>query len=1077
MAIDSQVVPVDLGQGLDLKDDPKQVIAGKMLAMNNCSFKSPKELSKRDGFASIPQAILGGGSVSNGVGISSFQNELVSLDGSSLYSYSPDLAEQVNRGPLVPVSLGVSPVIRNTNQQTIQDSAFHAGTGLQCFTWLDTGASVSVNYSIFDSTTGAIIVSDAVVSATGTRAKVLTLGQYFIIIFFDSSDNHLRYRAINTSTPTAIGAVTDIATDISSAVPAFDATIINGSAYIAYRSGTSKVGFYSISSGLVLSSQFLENTTGAIHSAISIVGDASFNVWCAYTTGTTGQVLYGTVVNAALNSAILAPTSVATSINATGFDTFNITQIVNGTTATIYWEQTLTVSDYIRQNTLTITGTVGTAANVILRMGLASKAFVFGGVTYFLGIYAGDILANPVSTLVPTSIEPTYFLINASGKVIAKIAPSSAGKFYVSGLLPEVIPLSATKFSIPYQFEDDLSVVGGAIFYNTGVMNATLNFQIPYACPKITIGQNLHFGSGQLWAYDGASIVEQGFHIYPENLLQGITLGGGGIGSTLNSGAINQVQYKAIYEWADNQGQIHQSNPSPALTVPLPPTSILTAITFTANSTINSNVLTSVSSFSNLFVGQVLNDATNATNLNAGTYITQLDATNGNIYLSSPAVGSKSGDTYSTKDVVIIRIHVPALTATLKQNVSLVLYRTQNNQTIFYRVTSPSASTAGAANNGFTYNSLSSESITIVDCLPDSAIIGNEQLYTTGGVLGNINAPAISAVASYQQRMVYLSPENPFQLGYSQQVNDTDPVAFNSLELVQNLDQKIGRATAIGAMDTELIIFGPKRKFLLTGAGPAPNGTQNDFSTPTPIAGVSGCSNPVSVLELPGGLIYQDSQKGFWLLDRSLQEKYIGADVEQYNSQTVTSANLIPNATKCTFTLSNGVNLTYDYFVGQWETDPFPAAVIDSTNFQNDMTYIQANGLILQQTPGVFTDGGALIPMSLKTGWLSFAQISGFQRVWELQILETFKSPHALTVNIYTDYGTTPTTTKFINVPANVYTPFRIRLNVQKCTAVQVEIIESQPGGVYGEGLSLSSLAFKVGAKKGPYKLPAGQSY
>jgi hypothetical protein len=108
---------------------------------------------------------------------------------------------------------------------------------------------------------------------------------------------------------------------------------------------------------------------------------------------------------------------------------------------------------------------------------------------------------------------------------------------------------------------------------------------------------------------------------------------------------------------------------------------------------------------------------------------------------------------------------------------------------------------------------------------------------------------------------------------------------------------------------------------------------------------------------------------------------------------------------------------------------------------------------------------------------MSFAGLEGFQRVWELQILGTWKSPHTLTINIYTDFGTSPS--QVVTIPVltqpTIY-QFRIKMKVQKCESMQIQITESQ-SGTYGEGLSLSSLAFRVGVKKGLNKLPAGASY
>lgn len=130
MALNDDNFPINFSQGLDTKTDPKQVSAGKMLVMQNCSFKSPKQIQKRDGFQGLTQNVVPSGSISNGVGIAAFQNELNVMDGSKLYSYSPDCGGHLPKGTMVPLNLSVSPVVGNTYSQTSPDSAYHAGTGL-----------------------------------------------------------------------------------------------------------------------------------------------------------------------------------------------------------------------------------------------------------------------------------------------------------------------------------------------------------------------------------------------------------------------------------------------------------------------------------------------------------------------------------------------------------------------------------------------------------------------------------------------------------------------------------------------------------------------------------------------------------------------------------------------------------------------------------------------------------------------------------------------------------------------------------------------------------------------------------
>lgn len=1063
MALEPQNVPIILAQGIDTKTDPKQVIVGKLLTLQNASFESPKEIKKRDGFGKLSNEVLGHPTtVSTGVGIAGYKDELTVLDGTFLYSYSPDAGKQVPKGALTPINLSISAVARNTSQLSCADSAYRSDTGIQIFTWLT--ESAGINYSIFDTTTGATIVTNGVVSATATKAKVLKLGNLFFIVYYEPGTPGLFYRTVDKNTPNAIGSPNLIANDIASASPVFDCTIIGTSCYIAYAISTNQIGFYSFSSSLVPSSQYVVTTGHQPNPCLAIFGDASNRVWVSYASKSGGAyTIYAIIVNTALNSTVLTNTLVYGPLASQSVK--NISMIVATNTATIIWQDLAGLG----QNTLTSAGVAGTASFFLYSFGLASKIFTHGSINYFIGLFGGNQFSNVDNTI--ATAQPTYFLFDTSGDVYLKLAPSIAGPLYTSGLLPEVTSFTSTKYTIPYLIQDNLSALAGNVFYKTGVMSSSIDFNLPYAPPKLVLGNDLHLASGQLWMYDGANVVEHGFHIYPDNLGYSLVASGGGIGSSLNSGPINQIQYAALYEWSDNQGQLHRSPASPVITIRLPPASSLSAVTFTSNSVANSNVLSSVSSFSGLFVGQVLADDTNASNLTSGTYIFRLDSTNSLIYLSQPATASHSGDTYSTKDVCAITVNIPTLQATRKTGVSIALYRTENNQTVFYRVSSLTS---------LTYNDKSLSYMQIVDRMPDSAIIGNEELYTTGGEVDNYAAPAVSALTTFKNRAIYLSPENPFQWGYSKQVIDGSPVEFSSLLFFQNVDQRVGKLCAAGPLDDKLVLFGPTSKYYVVGTGPSPSGANNDFSEATKIAGTTGCSNPASVLEIPIGLMYQDGVKGIWILDRSLQERYIGAEVEEFNSYTVTSAQHVPDANKAIFTLSNGSNLVYDYFVNQWEVDPFPQPVVDATVFQNDYCYVQADGLELQQTPGSFIDTQnatlSAVLMSLKTGWLSFAQIQGFQRVWELQILGEYKSEHTLTVNIYVDFKDTIAQTFTIPVLTDpgLY-QFRLTMKRQKCEAMQIEIIESQSS--LGEGFSLSALTLRCGIKKGLNKLPASRSY
>lgn len=413
-----------------------------------------------------------------------------------------------------------------------------------------------------------------------------------------------------------------------------------------------------------------------------------------------------------------------------------------------------------------------------------------------------------------------------------------------------------------------------------------------------------------------------------------------------------------------------------------------------------------------------------------------------------------------------IWLKIPTLRLTDKNAVRIVVYRTEANETIFYQ----SSSVMSPLENDKTI-----DYVYFQDEIPDQALIGNDQLYTTGGEVENIAAPAVSAFTTYKSRLIAITEEDPLLIWYSKQVISGSPVEFSDL-FTMRLDERDGALVATIQLDDKLVLFKNNTIYYMVGDGPASNGTANDFTQPQLIATDCGCISKRSIVVIPSGVMFQ-SAKGIYLLDRSLSVSYIGAPVEFDNSLVVTSAALIENLNQARFTLSNGTMLVFDYFVQQWDVFQRQNGA-DSTIFQNLHTYIEPNGAVNQETPGVFTDNLQLVPLKIQSSWLTFAGVQGYQRARKLMFLGEYKSPHTLRVDISYDFEDAIAQTTLIPVlvaPTSAY-QYRIFLARQKCESFRFTITELQ-SAPYGEGLSLSDFALEVGVKTGLDKLPAAKSY
>jgi hypothetical protein len=121
-----------------------------------------------------------------------------------------------------------------------------------------------------------------------------------------------------------------------------------------------------------------------------------------------------------------------------------------------------------------------------------------------------------------------------------------------------------------------------------------------------------------------------------------------------------------------------------------------------------------------------------------------------------------------------ITYNIPTLRLTMKtQNpVKIVAYRWSVGQQIYYQTTSISAPLL---------NSTTVDSVQFVDTNADATILGNNILYTTGGVVEDVSAPASSAVALFDNRLWLIDAEDPNLLWFSKQVIEATPVEMSDL--------------------------------------------------------------------------------------------------------------------------------------------------------------------------------------------------------------------------------------------------------------------------------------------------------
>jgi hypothetical protein len=476
----------------------------------------------------------------------------------------------------------------------------------------------------------------------------------------------------------------------------------------------------------------------------------------------------------------------------------------------------------------------------------------------------------------------------------------------------------------------------------------------------------------------------------------------------------------------------------------------------------------------------------------------------GNAHRSAPSIPVSITTTGTTKTgTYIFTYNIPTLRLTYKtaNPVKIRVFRWSVQNQVYYEVTSITQPTL---------NSTTVDSVTVIDALNDSSIVGNNIIYTTGGVAEDIGAPACNVMTLFDDRLWLLDAENQNLLWFSKQVIQSTPVEMSDVFTYYiapstGAQGSTGNISALAPMDDKIIIFKANAIYYVNGTGPDNTGANNNYSQPIFVTATVGCSNQNSIVFTPNGLMFQ-SDKGIWLLGRDLSTSYIGSPVEdftQYDPATATqpivqSAVNVPGTNQVRFTMSTGITLMYDYYFRQWGTfSGVPA--ISSTLYQGFHTYINAIGQVFQETPGRYFDGANPVLMSFTTSWFNLAGLQGYQRVIWGFLLGQYLTPHKLRVGISYDYNSAVQQQIMISPdnnspPFGVSTPFgnqtpfggpsdieqwQLNFQNQTCTAFQLtlqEFFDPTIGPSAGAGLTLSGLDLVYGAKKGfPRKLPASR--
>jgi hypothetical protein len=496
-------------------------------------------------------------------GLAQRDSETLLWSGHRAYSYTP--SQDGNQDPYsaeignaVLPSLRAEPIAKSQRRQNFPDACDTGPGGIRLVVWLDNTVTASpvAKYSIYDSDTSALIVSQATFSATKPLyARCFSLGSWVHTMVLDDDTDTVKLHSIHVSDPNTVvqrsyGSCTGKSFDIWKHTESLAVVAISDTTSIEVKwIGTDGSG-----------------TSGAFYNHFSypVTGATTVTISRSYQ-GYLGLAWYksaGPEIGVAVTNAFganLATSSTLTSGSYTTTSLARLTISAKGVKDTsgndlwdLYWDNgtdLCAVRVWIEDGSVT-----KSVQKKRFRHTLASRAFRVGDRTF---VWAGHL----------SIIQSTWFLLDEA------LLPVGKMDFGVANVFSDIPGGNTTDFvasinwhgTSPYESLTSLnpnyelalsykiranptsvSQASEAIFTEPSIKWVTLNF-LP-RLRTVQAGRCLYIAGAQVWSYDGAELTEAGFHIGPE-LSTPIASAGG----SLTTGGTYSYRVDLCYRNAQNE--------------------------------------------------------------------------------------------------------------------------------------------------------------------------------------------------------------------------------------------------------------------------------------------------------------------------------------------------------------------------------------------------------------------------------------------------------------------------------------------------------------------------------------------
>lgn len=467
-------------------------------------------------------------------------SELVAWTGHSLISFSPSNPSGYE-GPAVNAvipHINTSPIAKTASAQVLPDIADNGSQRFVC--WMDTNATnTTLKYSVYDSVTGAVLVNARTLSSTAYAPRVVNLGKWFHLAFINTDDDSLDMLSFSPQTLSnpasrSLGSCVSHYFDIWKVDETRAVVLVNDDGIdlqIEWIGTDGQSPSDEAAVTITLGENVINECSIAVHPTTERFGIAYImhdelstnnNFIKAGVFNRDGTIV-DTLVQMAgsfgnypdMNAITIAPKYMLGSTNGELFDIY---------ASLIDDETEFGLSPALRTRYWRIDTTTELATNSTVWMHLVSHAFRVGDRTF---VWAGW----------GSTLQNTYILLDETLKPVGKALWGVGNAPPVSDNPANQLYLASVNYQL-YNTQKDQMVFHLGVAYKqrvatdddqTGLFTETsiqfIKMDFLHPLRSTQAGRATYLSGAQVTGYDGAELVEAGFHIGPEFTLTPQTLG------------------------------------------------------------------------------------------------------------------------------------------------------------------------------------------------------------------------------------------------------------------------------------------------------------------------------------------------------------------------------------------------------------------------------------------------------------------------------------------------------------------------------------------------------------------------